>query len=75
MEYGEPLANVEPPAFEVLGYIPVQGDELLASLQMESGVAIPPAAPVEQQLPQPAHPALKSVFPMTEMPAPDSEQP
>lgn len=75
VEYGEPLANVEPPRFEVLGYIPVEGDELLASLQMAPGVGTPPAAPVEQQLPQPAQPSLKSVFPMTEMPEPSpSEQ-
>lgn len=74
-EYGEPLANVEPPHFEVLGNIPVQGDELLASLQMVPegavlpGIAVPPPQPVEETLPKFGKP-LKSEFPMTEMPEP-----
>jgi len=59
VEYGEPLANVEPPRFEILGSIPVQGDELLASLNMAAsagseelpGVLLPEATPVVKPLP------------------------
>lgn len=51
LQFTQPLANIEPPVFEVLGAIPVEGDELLASLNMSApavelpGVIIPPAAP------------------------------
>lgn len=70
MEYGEPLANVEPPHFEVLGYIPVEGDELLASSHISRSVESLPGAvlpPAEEHLPK-FGPPLKSVFPITEMP-------
>lgn len=56
-EYGEPLANVEPSRFEILGNIPVQGDELLASLSMAAsseelpGVLLPEVTPVVKPLP------------------------
>ncbi len=69
IEYGEPLANVEPSRFEILGNIPVQGDELLASLSMASsseelpGVLLPQATPVEKPLPSLGLPPMENFPP------------
>jgi len=58
-EMGYELPNVEPPSFDVLGSIPVEGDGLLANLDMKplgdgadgrvflgpQGLDLPPALP------------------------------